>query len=58
MAVVLTDLWYLFLYPETRKLGIMEVDSSGKVTSFIEKPSPDATLSRRAVSVSVSVLAE
>ena len=37
--------------PETRKLGIMEVDDSGKILEFVEKPSPDATQSRRAVSV-------
>lgn len=37
--------------PETRKLGIIEVDDSGKILEFVEKPSPDATQSRRAVSV-------
>jgi len=49
VPVVLTH--FVVYVTETRKLGIMEVDSSGKVTSFIEKPSPDATPSRRAVSV-------
>lgn len=39
------------LFLETRKLGIMEVDDSGRILEFVEKPSPDATQSRRAVRV-------
>lgn len=38
--------------PDTVKVGILEVDDSGKVTSFLEKPSPDSTPSRNAVSYS------
>ena len=37
------------MYIETHKFGILEVDGTGLVTSFLEKPSPDSTSSRMAV---------
>ena len=41
----------MFLSPsDTVKCGILEVDDIGKVTSFLEKPHPDSTQSRKAVS--------
>lgn len=36
-------------FAETHKFGILEVDGTGLVTSFLEKPSPDSTSSRMAV---------
>ena len=38
-----------FSFSETHKFGILEVDASGLVTSFLEKPSPESTSSRMAV---------
>ena len=34
---------------ETSKFGILEVDGDGRVTSFLEKPSPEETTSRLSV---------
>lgn len=41
---------------ETSKVGIVEIDSTGKITSFLEKPLPSATPSRLAVSLTYSSL--
>ena len=48
--------WYQLLKPsfctftETIKRGILEIDGEMKVTAFLEKPRPEETKSRRAVS--------
>ena len=46
---------HLYIYIDAIKLGILEVDGSGRVTSFLEKPSPETTPSRLAVSETVSL---
>ena len=38
------------IYPETSKCGIIETDENGIISSFVEKPLPTATKSRKAVS--------
>ena len=38
------------IYPETSKCGIIETDENGIISSFLEKPLPTATKSRKAVS--------
>lgn len=38
-------------FTETCKLGIVEVNETGKILSFLEKPLPSTTKSRLAVSV-------
>ena len=40
----------MIYFLETSKFGIVEVDGSGKIVSFLEKPLPSATQSRLAVS--------
>ena len=35
---------------DTAKRGILEIDKQGKVVNFLEKPTPDQTASRNAVS--------
>ena len=42
------------MYIDTVKCGILEVDGSGQVTSFLEKPSSETTQSRLALSEIVS----
>ena len=49
VCYIVAHLMHFISASETTKFGIVEVDGEGKICKFLEKPSPDATQSRRAV---------